>query len=79
MTQIENADIVFSFNKGSINNPEIPPWVLKCKGNSCYVWHVTAKTHWSTKETPDSPHTKGSIKFKNATLLIDEEQNAIIT
>lgn len=79
MTQIENADIVFSFNKGSINNPEIPSWTLKCKGQTYYVWHVDSDAKWNTKETPENPSTKGSIKFKNATLLIDEEQNAIIT
>jgi hypothetical protein len=49
------------------------------KGQSYYCKHVTAKIHWSTKETPDNPNIKGSIKFKNANLLIDEEQNAIIT
>jgi hypothetical protein len=40
-------------------------WVLKAKGNTYYVKHVESIVGWSTKETPDNPHTKGSIKFKN--------------
>jgi hypothetical protein len=31
---------------------------------------------FSTKETPDNPHTKGSIKFK-ANLEIEENNNII--
>ena len=31
---------------------------------------------WSTKETPDNPHTKGSIKVKNALLTIDSSDNS---
>ncbi len=34
---------------------------------------------WSTKETPDNNHTKGSIKVKNALLRIDDENNATLS
>jgi hypothetical protein len=34
---------------------------------------------WSTKETPDNSHTKGSIKVKNALLRVDDENNATLT
>jgi hypothetical protein len=34
---------------------------------------------WSTKETSDNPHTKGSIKFKNCKLVIDDDNNATIS
>ena len=48
-------------------------WVLKTHGETFYVNHVDAKVPWSTKETEDNPHTKGSIKFKNVLLTIDED------
>jgi hypothetical protein len=46
-------------------------WVLKVKGESYYVNHVECDAPWSTKETPDNPHTKGSIKIKNVDISID--------
>lgn len=41
-------------------------WVIKHKGTTHYVDHVDVSegVGFSTKETPDNPHTKGSIKFK---------------
>jgi hypothetical protein len=39
---------------------------VKCRGDTHYVDHVDVLPGigFSTKETPDNPHTKGSIKFK---------------
>lgn len=54
-------------------------WTLKCKGQTYYVHHVDANCPWSTKETPDNPHTKGSLKFKKCNLLITENNIATIT
>lgn len=54
-------------------------WVLKAKGQTFYVDHVDCTVPWSTKETPDNPATKGAIKIKNATLVIDENNCAIIS
>ena len=34
---------------------------------------------WSTKETPDNSHTKGSIKVKNALLRISDDNHATLT
>lgn len=49
-------------------------WVLKAKGNTYYVKHVTSTVGWSTKETPNNPHTKGSLKFKNVNVdIVDDE------
>jgi hypothetical protein len=40
-------------------------WVVKSKGETYYVHHVDFENvSFSTKETPDNPHTKGSLKFK---------------
>jgi hypothetical protein len=53
-------------------------WVIKAKGQTYYVNHVDANCPWSTKETPDNPATKGSLKFKNCSLSIDENNIATI-
>ena len=63
-------DIIFHFNKGHLADPAIPMWVLKAKGQTYYVNHVDCSVPWSTKETPDNPSTKGSIKIKNCNLEI---------
>jgi hypothetical protein len=54
-------------------------WVLKFHGETFYVNHVDCEVSWSTKETVDNPHTKGSIKVKNCLLQIDNENCARIT
>ena len=54
-------------------------WVLKTHGETFYVNHVTADMPWSTKETPDNSHTKGSIKVKEVLLQIDEENCAYLS
>lgn len=79
MLQVENCrDVIFHFNKASIIDPTVPSWVVKAKGQTYYVKHVTSNARWSTKETPDNEATKGSIKFKNVDLVIDDEQCAEI-
>jgi hypothetical protein len=47
-------------------------WVIKAKGQTFYVKHATFDAPFSTKETPDNPHTKGALKFKNVNLRIEE-------
>lgn len=78
MAQIEYAckDVVFHFNKKHLEDPSIPMWVIKTKGESYYVNHVDCNMPWSTKETPDNSHTKGSLKVKDCLLVIDDENNA---
>lgn len=51
-------------------------WVLKTHGETFYVDHVDANMPWSTKETPDNSHTKGSLKFREVLLQIDENNCA---
>ena len=79
--QIEYAcrNVVFHFNKGHLEDPTIPMWVIKSHGVTFYVNHVTAEIPWSTKETPDNEKTKGSIKFKNCKLSIDAENCATLS
>lgn len=52
-------------------------WVIKAKGETFYVKHVTSYVGWSTKETPDNEHTKGSLKFKNVELVIENDEAII--
>jgi hypothetical protein len=70
---------VFHFNKGHLADETIPMWVIKTHGESFYVNHVSAEIAWSTKETPDNAHTKGSIKFKECLLTINPENEATIS
>ena len=81
MLQIEYQckDLVFHFNKGHLTDPTIPMWVLKAHGVTFYVNHVSAEIPWTTKETPDNDHTKGSLKFKKCKLVIDSDNNATIS
>lgn len=75
----EKCPVVFHFNKAHLSNSEIPPWVIKLKGNTHYVNHVTfIGIDFCTKETPDNPHTKGAIKCVGY-VYIDDNQEALIT
>jgi len=68
--------IVFHFNKAHLKDATIPMWVIKHKGMTHYVHHFTSEVGFSTKETPDNEHTKGSLKFKgNLTLYSEDNKN----
>ena len=70
---------MFHFNKAHLTDQTIPMWVLKFHGETYYVNHVECNVPWSTKETPDNPSTKGSIKVKNVLVTIDPDNNANLT
>lgn len=80
-SQIEYAckDVVFHFNKKHLEDETIPMWVLKTHGETFYVNHVDCQMPWSTKETSDNTHTKGSIKIKDCLLVIDGNNDATIS
>lgn len=67
------------FNKMHLQDVSIPMWVVKVKGETHYVNHVDIESGigFSTKETPDNPHTKGSLKFKGK-ITITNINNEII-
>lgn len=46
------------------------------KGQSFYVTHLEVKPNvgFSTKETPDNPHTKGAIKLKGTLTIFDNAE-----
>lgn len=70
---------MFHFNKKHLEDQTIPMWVIKFHGETLYVNHVDCSIPWSTKETPDNSHTKGSIKVKDCLLTINENNEATIS
>jgi hypothetical protein len=72
----KKTEIIFHFNKMSLQDTSIPMWVVKAKGETYYVNHVDmdAGVGFSTKETPDNPSTKGSIKFKGKLTLTETNE-----
>jgi hypothetical protein len=59
-----DRNIVFHFNKMHLQDSSVPMWVVKVKGQTYYVHHLDSLIGFSTKQTPDNIHTKGSLKFK---------------
>lgn len=70
---------MFHFNKKHLEDETVPMWVIKSHGVTFYINHLSSDIAWSTKETPDNEHTKGSIKFKNCKLSIDDDNCATIS
>jgi hypothetical protein len=62
----ERSEIIFHFNKKHLEDNTVPMWVIKAKGLTHYIHHLIVESGvgFSSKETPDNPHTKGSMKFK---------------
>ena len=76
--QIEKKEeIVFHFNKKHLEDPTIPMWTIKHKGQTYYVNHVDSQIGFSTKETPDNPVTKGSIQFRGKIKIYKENDQTI--
>ena len=67
--------IIFHFNKKHLEDPSIPMWVIKAKGETHYVEHVdvSPSVGFSTKETPDNPHTKGAIQFRGKLSIVEKD------
>lgn len=76
--ELSCKSIIFSFNKQSLTDATLPAWILKANGNTYYVNHVNADMQWSTHETINNPHTKGSIKFKNCYCSIGDDNTAYL-
>ena len=70
---------MFHFNKKHLEDQTVPMWVLKFHGETLYVNHVDCSVPWSTKETPDNSHTKGSIKVKDVLLRVNDNNEATIS
>lgn len=70
---------MFHFNKKHLEDETVPMWVIKSHGVTFYINHLNSEMAWTTKETPDNEHTKGSIKFKDCKLSIDDDNCATIS
>lgn len=75
--EMDCPTIDFHFNKGHIQFPDLPMWVIHAKGKSYYVDHVDADVPWSTKEQSEKS-TKGLLRFKHCSLRIEENRVAKI-
>ena len=64
--------IIFAFNKAHNQDRTIPPWIIKHRGQTHYIHHLDSKIGFSTKETPDNEHTKGSLIFRGSLEIIEE-------
>ena len=65
---------MFHFNKAHLKDSSIPMWVFKVDGKTHYVHHaIFENVTFATKETPDNPHTKGSIKIRGFLEIKEEE------
>lgn len=69
--------IVFHYNKKHNEDQTIPCWIVKHKGQTYYVNHLDSQVGFTTKETPDSEHTKGALQFKGKLEILEE--NGITT
>lgn len=58
--------IIFHYNKAHNEDTNIPPWIIKFKGQTYYISHfdILPNVGFSTKESPDSEHTKGALQIK---------------
>lgn len=75
----KREDIVFHFNKMHLTDSSVPMWTLKHKGQTYYVHHmiVDPGVGFSTKETPENSHTKGSLKIKGR-LIIEKIKEVVV-
>ncbi len=71
--------VVFHYNKSHNQDQSIPPWVIKHKGQTYYVNHleIAPNVGFSTKETPDSEHTKASLLIRGKLTIVKENEEVI--
>lgn len=75
----KKREIILHFNKQHLIDQTIPMWVIKCGGESYYVNHVNVDKGigFTTKNTPNNKHTKGSLKFKGVLEILNNENETI--
>jgi hypothetical protein len=79
LKSFEFAPVIFHYNKKHNEDQSVPCWILKVKGETHYVNHVDISpgVGFSTKETPDNPHTKGALKIKGKPTLVLTDEGLI--
>lgn len=71
--EIKNAKLIFHYNKKHNEDQTIPPWVIKTKGRTYYIWHFSSNKPFNTKETPENSSTKGSFLFRGDLTFYEED------
>lgn len=73
--------VVFHYNKKHNEDTSVPTWIVKHKGQTYYVNHLDSFVGFTTKETPDSEHTKGALQFKGKLQIVESDgiKTAIIS
>jgi hypothetical protein len=71
---IPNTKLIFHYNKKHNEDQSVPPWVIKTKGRTYYIWHFDSAKPFSTKETPDNQSTKGSFQFRGDLTFYEEDE-----
>lgn len=76
----DRSEIIFHFNKQHLVDNTVPMWVIKTKGETHYIHHLNVDkgVGFSSKETPDNPHTKGSMKFKGRLRIDVNDKSELI-
>lgn len=74
---IEARVIDFSFNRVHNEFEFMPRWLVKANGKTYYVEHFDSQIGFSTREMTD-PKTKGMLRFRNASMTIDQSNTATI-
>jgi len=75
---IDARVIDFSFNRIHNEFGFMPRWLVKANGKTFYIEHFISHIGFSTREMTD-PKTKGMLRFRNASMTIDQSNTAIIT
>lgn len=76
--RVDSRVIDFSFNRIHNEFAFMPRWLVRANGRTYYVEHFDAQIGFSTREMND-PKTKGMLRFRNASMTIDQTNTATIT
>ena len=74
----KRESVVFNYNRKHNQDQSIPAWIVKHRGKAYYVNHLDSEVGFSTKESPMSEHTKGSLIFKGKLKIVEEESGNVI-
>lgn len=71
-------NVDFHFNKGHVDFPFLPMWVIRAKGRSYYVNDVDFDVPCTTKERATGS-TKGVLRFRRCSIKIDKDGYASVS
>lgn len=77
--EIPNTKLIFHYNKHHNVDTSTPPWIIKTKGKTYYIWHFDSTKSFSTRETPENDSTKASFQFKGDLTFYEEDSKLMAT